>query len=82
MYANGTLHKGMYQILQDWYRFIEKSIHIQADLIGNFFSWNVSFIDCYKYFDVFLLQFIFEQVLKLYLNVWKRVRGLKKAAYR
>lgn len=33
MYANGTLHKGMYQILQDWYRFIEKSIHIQADLI-------------------------------------------------
>lgn len=33
MFRNGTLHKGMYNILQEWYAFIEKSIHIQADLI-------------------------------------------------
>lgn len=24
----------MYHILQEWYEFIEKSIHIQVDLIG------------------------------------------------
>lgn len=31
--ANNTLHEGMYQILDEWYKFIEKSIHVQADLI-------------------------------------------------
>ncbi|XP_055849482.1 deoxynucleoside kinase isoform X2 [Episyrphus balteatus] len=33
LYSNNTLHEGMYQILDEWYKFIEKSIHIQADLI-------------------------------------------------
>lgn len=33
MYKNNTIHEGMYNVLQDWYSFIEKSIHIQADLI-------------------------------------------------
>ncbi|ALC46608.1 dnk [Drosophila busckii] len=33
MYRNGTLEKGMYNTLQEWYKFIESSIHVQADLI-------------------------------------------------
>ncbi|XP_053683752.1 deoxynucleoside kinase isoform X2 [Sabethes cyaneus] len=33
MLANGMLHQGMYNILQDWYEFIHANIHIQADLI-------------------------------------------------
>jgi len=33
MYKNGTIHEGMYEILKEWYQFIDKSIHIQADLI-------------------------------------------------
>lgn len=34
MLINGTLHQGMYNIMQEWYDFIHQSIHIQADLIG------------------------------------------------
>lgn len=34
MVSNGTLHKGMYNIMQEWYDYINKNIHIQADLIG------------------------------------------------
>lgn len=33
MYKNGTIHEGMYKILKEWYEMIDKSIHIQADLI-------------------------------------------------
>lgn len=35
MLANNTLHKGMYNIMQEWYNYINENIHIQADLIGN-----------------------------------------------
>ena len=38
MYRNNTIEKGMYQVLQEWYQFIEATIHIQADLIGNLLS--------------------------------------------
>lgn len=34
MLANNTLHKGMYNIMQEWYNYINDNIHIQADLIG------------------------------------------------
>lgn len=34
MAATGILHQGMYNILQEWYKFISTSVHIQADLIG------------------------------------------------
>lgn len=34
MLTNGTLHKGMYNIMQEWYNYINENIHIQADLIG------------------------------------------------
>lgn len=34
MLTNGTLHKGMYNIMQEWYNYINESVHIQADLIG------------------------------------------------
>ncbi|XP_055523245.1 deoxynucleoside kinase isoform X1 [Wyeomyia smithii] len=33
MLANGMLHQGMYNILQDWYEFIDANVYIQADLI-------------------------------------------------
>lgn len=33
MLASGSLHKGMYNILQEWYGFIHSNIHIQADMI-------------------------------------------------
>lgn len=34
MLASGSLHQGMYNVLQEWYDFICCNIHIQADLIG------------------------------------------------
>lgn len=34
MLTNGTLHKGMYNIMQEWYNYINDNVHIQADLIG------------------------------------------------
>lgn len=40
MLANNTLHKGMYNIMQEWYNYINDNIHIQADLIGNLNSKN------------------------------------------
>ncbi|XP_040159350.1 deoxynucleoside kinase isoform X1 [Anopheles arabiensis] len=33
MLASGSLHQGMYNVLQEWYDFICCNIHIQADLI-------------------------------------------------
>ncbi|KAL7727317.1 hypothetical protein ACLKA6_008603 [Drosophila palustris] len=33
MHRNGSLEQGMYNTLQEWYKFIEQSIHVQADLI-------------------------------------------------
>lgn len=36
MLTNGTLHKGMYDIMQEWYNYIDENIHIQADLIGTY----------------------------------------------
>ncbi|XP_058130228.1 deoxynucleoside kinase isoform X2 [Anopheles coustani] len=33
MLASGSLHRGMYNVLQEWYEFITCNIHIQADLI-------------------------------------------------
>lgn len=35
MKANNTLHVGMYNIMQEWYNYINNNMHIQADLIGN-----------------------------------------------
>lgn len=37
MLNNNTLHKGMYNILQEWYTYIDNNIPIQADLIGKYF---------------------------------------------
>lgn len=34
MYRNRIMEPTMYQILQEWYQFIDKIVHIQADLIG------------------------------------------------
>lgn len=34
MLNNGVLHPAMYDIMQEWYNYIEENIHIQADLIG------------------------------------------------
>lgn len=34
MLMNGTLHKGMYNIIHAWYEHINQSYNIQADLIG------------------------------------------------
>ncbi|XP_030563699.1 deoxynucleoside kinase isoform X1 [Drosophila novamexicana] len=33
MFRNGSMELGMYNILQEWYKFIEESIHVQSDLI-------------------------------------------------
>lgn len=33
MLANNSLHKGMFDILQEWYKYIDEKVHIQADLI-------------------------------------------------
>jgi len=33
MRRNGSLEQGMFNTLQEWYKFIEESIHVQADLI-------------------------------------------------
>jgi deoxynucleoside kinase len=33
MVSTGMLHRGMYNILNEWYEHIEKTMHIQADLI-------------------------------------------------
>lgn len=39
MLANKTLHKGMYNIMQEWYNYINDNMHIQADLIGESNFW-------------------------------------------
>uniref|UniRef100_A0A1A9WJL1 DNK domain-containing protein n=1 Tax=Glossina brevipalpis TaxID=37001 RepID=A0A1A9WJL1_9MUSC len=33
MYKNNSMEPAMYHILQEWYKFIEESIYIQANLI-------------------------------------------------
>lgn len=33
MVHTGILHQGMYDVLQEWYKSLEKMVHIQADLI-------------------------------------------------
>ncbi|XP_037950479.1 deoxynucleoside kinase-like isoform X1 [Teleopsis dalmanni] len=33
MYKNKTIDEGMYHVLQEWYEYLDKSVHIQADLI-------------------------------------------------
>lgn len=33
MYSHGSIHAGMFGILQEWYKFIDKSIDIRADLV-------------------------------------------------
>lgn len=33
MCKNGSIHKGMYSILQEWYAFIDKTVNIRADMI-------------------------------------------------
>lgn len=35
LYKSKLMEPAMYHILQEWYKFIEESIHIRADLIGN-----------------------------------------------
>ena len=37
MLKSGSLHQGMYNILQEWYEFINDKHEVQADLIGKFF---------------------------------------------
>lgn len=95
MLANDTLHKGMYNIMQEWYNYINDNIHIQADLIGkycfalelgclssiftslvpiltNLYQFSpIFFTNCTNFHSQFdcLLQFIFEQRLKLCMNV-------------
>lgn len=34
MLSNGVLHQGMYNVMQEWYKYIRENVHIQADLIG------------------------------------------------
>lgn len=34
MRSSGILHPAMYDIMQEWYKYIEDNVHIQADLIG------------------------------------------------
>lgn len=34
MLHQGTLKKGMYNVLQEWYDYISDNVHLQADLIG------------------------------------------------
>lgn len=57
MIANNTLHKGMYHIMQEWYEYIDKNIHIQADLIGkhgsNFIRFSIILIIFVKILKVF-----------------------------
>lgn len=53
MLASGSLHQGMYNILQEWYEFIHANIHIQADLIGELPLMNI--IASEIYFYVFFL---------------------------
>ncbi|XP_037051438.1 deoxynucleoside kinase isoform X1 [Bradysia coprophila] len=33
MLTNGVLHQGMYNVMQEWYKYIRENVHIQADLI-------------------------------------------------
>lgn len=37
MLSNGILHQGMYNVMQEWYKYIRENVHIQADLIGECF---------------------------------------------
>lgn len=34
MRSSGILHQAMYDIMQEWYKYIEDNVYIQADLIG------------------------------------------------
>lgn len=34
MYKSGSIHEGMFNVLQEWYAFIDKTINIRADLIS------------------------------------------------
>lgn len=42
MVNNGVLHPAMYDIMQEWYKYIRDNIHIQADLIGMCEVFNLS----------------------------------------
>lgn len=52
MLRTGTLHQGMYNILQDWYEYFKSNVHIQADLIGE--SENFLFVQKHNCKLVFL----------------------------
>lgn len=41
MYRNKIIDDGMYHVLQEWYNFIDNSIHVQADLIGMFVVFSM-----------------------------------------
>uniref|UniRef100_A0A1A9WJ59 Deoxynucleoside kinase domain-containing protein n=1 Tax=Glossina brevipalpis TaxID=37001 RepID=A0A1A9WJ59_9MUSC len=44
MYKNNLMEPAMYHILQEWYKFIEESIHIRADLIGYYAVDNTTIV--------------------------------------
>lgn len=49
MASTGILHPAMYNIMQEWYKYIRENIHIQADLIGLCYLENLKFfIDVLK----------------------------------
>lgn len=43
MLSNGVLHQGMYNVMQEWYKYIRENVHIQADLIGESYDATISF---------------------------------------
>lgn len=68
MLASGSLHQGMYNILQEWYEFIHANIHIQADLIGELPLMNIIASEIYFYVFFCLLQCTYELVRKLFMK--------------
>lgn len=34
MLQTGVLHRGMYNVIHEWYNFISSNVHLRADLIG------------------------------------------------
>lgn len=71
MLNNGVLHPAMYDIMQEWYNYIDENIPIQADLIGKLQIQRTLYVSALKI--LFLIFFL------VYLRtspeiVWERMK--------
>lgn len=79
MFRNKIIDAGMYHVLQEWYKFIDNSIHVQADLIGKYLK------DLFQKFVIVKilipLKFTYVHPLKLSMNACVNVHVPKKVVY-